>query len=137
MKRSLEMLFIVLAGALSAALALSPPDQTHRYAVILRAAPLAQQVWSEGASRSALSAPAAETHRRSLLKGQESLRTTLKQRKIVITGSVQTLLNAVFVNVPASRITELKAMPDVAAVIRMPRIRRTLNTALDLVSTSA
>ena len=103
----------------------------------MRTPPVAQQVLREGASRAALSSRAASTHRQKLLIDQASLKTSLEQRKIAVTGSVQTLLNAVFVMAPPSRRDELQAIPGVAGVVRLAAIRRKLNTALDLVGAGA
>jgi uncharacterized protein (TIGR03437 family) len=107
----------------------APPEWPGRYALILDGAPLANQ-----ATREALHAPIAEGRRKELLSAQRSLQLMLAMRHIAVTGSVHTLLNAVFVAASADRVPQLRALPGVAAVIPMPVLHRKLNKALNLVN---
>jgi uncharacterized protein (TIGR03437 family) len=112
---------------LSAAIAWTQPVE-ERYALILETPPLQ--------SRAALSNPAMQLRRQNLLKAQDQLKSALRSRKIVPTGAVQTLLNAVFVVASPDRVAELRALPGVAAVIPMQPMRRSLNRAVDAVNAS-
>src|SRR5262249_14687425 len=71
---------------------------------------------------------------------QQSLKAELRKRSIPVTGSASTLVNAVFVRVPANRArelqTELQSTPGVQLVVYLPPLRRHLNGALDLVQAS-
>jgi uncharacterized protein (TIGR03437 family) len=107
---------------LDAAIALSAPAE--RYALILEDPPLR--------ARSPTAAQRAK-----LLRAQQTLGSVLRNRRIPVTGSVQILLNAVFVTSSPERIAELRALPGVVAVTRLPRLTRKLNKALDLVNTGA
>ena len=68
---------------------------------------------------------------------QQQLRGELARRNIKVSGSAQTLLNAIFVRVPRSRVAELQSLPGVKHVVRLPRIKRNLNTAVNLVNVPA
>jgi uncharacterized protein (TIGR03437 family) len=88
-------------------------------------------------TRESLSAAEAQTYRRSLELRQQAVRLELQSRKIAVTGSVTTLMNAIFVVAPPDRVDELKALPGVAGVIRMRLGKRVLNTATQLVNAPA
>jgi uncharacterized protein (TIGR03437 family) len=87
-------------------------------ALILQDQPLARQAAARARIESA--------HR--LVRGE------LARRKIRVTGSVETLLNAVFVRVPDSRVAELRSLAGVRRVVRLPRLKRNLNAAVNLVN---
>jgi uncharacterized protein (TIGR03437 family) len=101
----------------------------ERYALILEDPPLARQVQSRQELREA-----AWDRRSRLEAAQSSLRSRLSERNIPVTGAVQTLLNAVFVAVPEDRVAELKTLPGVRRVAHMPRIKRHLDRAVELVN---
>ena len=65
---------------------------------------------------------------------QQQLRGELARRKMRVSGSAQTLLNAVFVRVPRERAAELRSLAGVKHVVRLPRLKRNLNTAVNLVN---
>ncbi len=65
------------------------------------------------------------------------MRSELAARQIPVSGSVSTVLNAVFVNAPASRVAELRAIPGVAAVRPMRRYKANLNRATELMNAPA
>ena len=90
----------------------------EEYALILQDPPLARQPATRARVESA----------------QRQLRGELARHKIRVCGSVQTLLNAVFVRAPRERAAELRALATVKHVVRLPRIRRSLNTAVNLVN---
>lgn len=126
-----------LVCLVAAVITASAAGLPQRYAVELQDPPVAQQVLSGHAARSALLAARAGAVRRNILNAQSALRALLHQRRIPITGAVQTLANAVFVEVPPERAGELRTLPGVSAVIPMSTLHRRLNKALDLVNASA
>ncbi len=80
---------------------------------------------------------AAGTQRSRLAASQQNLRATLEQRKIRVTGSVQTLANAIFVETARENAAALRAMPGVKYVQEMMRIQRKMDKALPLVNAPA
>jgi uncharacterized protein (TIGR03437 family) len=62
------------------------------------------------------------------------LRSELARRNFNVTGSVQTVLNAVFVRATPDRIDELRALPGVKGVVKMRRMRPKLDRAAVLVN---
>src|SRR5258706_1109193 len=117
-------------------------QRANRYALILEDPPLARQMTASlrndpTAVRGMLASPRAQAPRSAILAKQQALRTTLATRRIDVTGSIHTLLNAVFVSATPEQAEELRALPGIAAVVRMPEVRRTLNKALDLVNARA
>jgi hypothetical protein len=102
----------------------------NRYALVLSDPPAA----SRYQTRESLSAADARTYRQTLESRQRALRQELQSRKIAVTGSVTTLLNAIFVMAPPDRVDELKALPGVAGVIRMRLGQPLLNAATQLVN---
>jgi uncharacterized protein (TIGR03437 family) len=97
--------------------------QTHleEYALILEDAPIARRIASRAPIQIA----------------QQNLRRELARRKIPVSGSAQTLLNAVFVRVPRARLAELQSLPEVKRVVWSPRMKRNLNLALGLVNVTS
>ena len=119
MHRYLSCLLLLVAGA-------HAQPAGERYALILETPPLV--------SRAALASPAAQSHRRALLKTQDQLKSALSSRKISTTGAVHTLLNAVFVTASQDRLEELRGLPGVAAVFPMQTLRRSLNRVVQTVN---
>jgi uncharacterized protein (TIGR03437 family) len=68
---------------------------------------------------------------------QTTLRSALAQQKIDVTGSVDTLANAVFVAARPDQVAALKSLPGVVAVVAMHKMRPKLNKAIDLVNARA
>ena len=93
----------------------------EEYALILPDPPLARQM----------------TARAHIESAQQQLRGELARRKIRVSGSAETLLNAVFVRAPRERTPELRALPGVRRVVRLPRLKRSLNDAVGLVNAPA
>ena len=90
----------------------------EEYALVLRDPPLARQMAARARIESA----------------QRQLRGELARRKIQIAGSVEIVLNAVFVRAPRGRLAELRALDGVRQVVRLPRLKRNLNAAVNLVN---
>ena len=87
-------------------------------------------------SQSHQNAPQAvtESHRQRILAAQNSLRSEVARRNFNITGSVQTVLNAVFVRATPDRVDELRSLPGVKGVVRMRRMQPKLDRAAVLVN---
>jgi minor extracellular serine protease Vpr len=96
-----------------------------RYAVFLADEPLATHF----SSREQMQSAAGAAWRARIEAAQNSLRSELATRSIRITGSTSTLLNAVFVVAPASRVAEIKAIPGVVDVVKLGRRKMLLNRA--------
>ena len=84
-----------------------------------------------------MAAAEAGAYRQTLESRQQAVRLELQSRKITVTGSVATLLNAIFVIASPDRVDELKALPGVAGVIRMRIGQPALNAATSLVNAPA
>lgn len=109
---------------------LSGAQTYERYALILNDPPAGEF------SESHKNAPKAvtESHRQQILAAQNSLRSELARRNFAVTGSVQTVLNAVFVRAAPDRAAELRALPGVKGVIKLRRMRPKLDRAAVLVN---
>jgi len=108
---ALLCLVISIRGAVNTA---APPA---RYAITLMDPPVAEFMRSHpNASPSAI-----EEYRKKIEAAQAALRKELEERKIPVTGAVQTVLNAVFVLAPPDRVAELQALPGVRGVALMRR----------------
>jgi uncharacterized protein (TIGR03437 family) len=105
----------------------------NRYALILNDDPIAMRY----KSREERDSPAAAEYRRQLEAAQSSVRAELAKRRIAVTGSSTTVLNAIFVVAPLDRVDELQNIPGVKAVVPMKRQHRNLNNATQLVNAPA
>ncbi len=101
----------------------NPPSR--RWALIL-----GEPAAVSSSTRAAVDAKATER----IAAVQRNLRMALAERKIPITGSVQSILNAVFVEADPSQAAMLRSLPGVRQVIPLRQLRRHLDTALDLVN---
>src|SRR5260370_23994309 len=90
----------------AASIVLAQANRT-RYALILEDPPVSERF----VAREARSSVAASNYRQQVEARQQILRTELTTRRIQITGSVSTLLNAVFVMSPPERAGELASLP--------------------------
>jgi len=98
---------------------------SSRYAVFLADEPMATHF----SSRDQMQSAAGAAWRARIEAAQNSLRSELATRNIRVTGAASTLLNAVFVAVPASRVAEIKAIPGVVDVVKLGRKKMLLNRA--------
>ena len=73
-------------------------------------------------------------YRQQIEAKQRTVLADLASRNIPVTGSDTTLVNAIFVIAPASRLDELKSIPGVAAVRPMRRFKPSLNRATQLMN---
>ncbi len=127
MKRSISALFLLVFAIFGRA------QGRLEYALVLEDSPVAQKSQSRMALRSAESQ--AQLHR--VRNAQAGVLTELKRRKVTVTGTAQTLVNAIFVNTTRETAAELRNMPGVVRVQYLPPVKRDLNTAVDLVNAQA
>ncbi len=120
-------LFLFAAGLVSA------ESRLNRYAVVLSDPPLAAQVGSQKELRNTATAD----RKRKIDTAQGQLRTALVERNLREIGSMQTLLNAVFVKATEEEAAALRYLPGVTAVREMRKFKRHLFTALDLMNVPA
>ena len=106
---------------------------TGRYALILSDAPVLTQ--PRATRQSAATAQAVARNR--VQSAQSLVRNELGARNIRITGAATDVLNAVFVAAPASRVSELQNLPGVTAVIPLRRRKMLLNSATQLLNSTA
>ncbi len=123
-----QLRVVFLAGLFAGSLAAQ--RDWDRWAVVLEDPPLAAQV----ASRKDLRATVALEAGVRIEAAQQSLRRQLAERNLRVTGSVKTLLNAVFVKASREQVEELAKLPGVRAVAYMPPLRLLLDKAIDLVN---
>jgi uncharacterized protein (TIGR03437 family) len=102
----------------------------NRYTLLLEDAPVS----SRFVSREAMRSSPAIAYRQQIEAKQRTVLGELASRNIRVTGSDVTLVNAVFVIAPASRLEELKSIPGVAAVRPMRRFKPSLNRATQLMN---
>ena len=102
----------------------------NRYTLLLEDAPVS----SRFASREAMRTSPAIAYRQQVEARQRKVLGELASRNIAVTGSDATLVNAVFVIAPASRLDELMSIPGVAAVRPMRRFKASLNRATQLMN---
>ncbi len=121
-------LFMLAAGLLSAA-----QNQFNHYAIILSDAPVARQA---GSTKDLLKASAIQ-NKQAIRSRQAMLAADLRSRRLAVTGSVQTVLNAVFVIATPEQMEIVRHLPGVAAVQKLQRLKPLLNTAINLVGVPA
>src|SRR6266852_3371041 len=104
-----------------------------RYALILEDPPVSERFVPKEARESL----ASRSYRQQVETRQQTLRTELTNRRIQITGSVSTLLNAVFVMSPPDRAGELASLPGVRGVVTLRTRHLKLNRATQLLNAPA
>lgn len=117
----------------AAALPLAFAQRLDRWAIVLDTASAAEAV----NSRAELTQVGGRTARAQATASQAGIKTTLVSRKIPILGSVDVIANAVFVAATDAQAAELRQLPGVRYVQRMPRFKKHLTKALDLVNASS
>ncbi|HZT31048.1 MAG TPA: S8 family serine peptidase [Bryobacteraceae bacterium] len=125
--RAWPVLFFLAAGPVFAQVA------ANRYALILEDPPVSSRI----SSKEAMQSTTAKSYAQQIAAKQRLVRTELASRNIRVTGSADTLLNAVFVAAPKDRVAELSALPGVVAVIPVRRYRRSLDRATQLMDAPA
>lgn len=104
-----------------------------RYTLLLQDPPVASRF--EGRAR--MQSAAAVQYRGQIEARQQAVLAQLAARNIRVSGRVSTLLNAVFVIAPSGRVSEMLAIPGVAAVRPMRRYKTLLNRATQLMNAPA
>ncbi len=95
----------------------------NRYTLILDDQPVAERFVGRDGVRSS----AAVAYRGQIEAKQQNLRTALASRRIQVTGSVSTLLNAIFVSAAGDQVASLASLPGVTAVVPQRIYKRKLN----------
>jgi minor extracellular serine protease Vpr len=90
---------------------------THEWMVLLPDAPVVERF----PGRIEQTRAASETYRQHLRDVQSGLRTQIEAQSIKVTGSIQHLLNAVFVSATPAQAAALRNLPGVQAVVPMRR----------------
>ena len=103
------------------------------YALILEDPPVSNRF----VSRTLTQSVEAKNYRQQIETKQRALRAELATRNIQVTGSVSTLLNAVFVAASKDRLPELQSLPGVIGVRPLRRYHLKLNRATQLVDAPA
>jgi minor extracellular serine protease Vpr len=106
----------------------------NRFALILEDPPVSAKATSR---EEMLNSTASRNYRQQIAARQQSIRTELASRKIQVTSSADTVMNAIFVIAPKERVAELAAIPGVKAVVPVRRYQRKLNAANQLVNAPA
>src|SRR5437868_441462 len=119
MFRRMSKLFNIFAIILLACQALLAQPATNRYILFLEDSPAAERFATADQTQSL----AARNYRQQIEAKQEVLKNELAARRIQATGSVSTLLNAIFVTAPPERVDELKRLPGVKGVVPQRRYR--------------
>jgi uncharacterized protein (TIGR03437 family) len=94
--------------------------------VLLEDAPVS----SRFATRTEMAGAAGVSYRAQVEARQSSIAREIEGRSFRVTGSASRLVNALFVDGPASRIDELRGVPGVVSVYPMRRFRPALNRAV-------
>jgi minor extracellular serine protease Vpr len=131
MSKPFNVFAIILLVCLQQALIGQPAP--NRYILFLEDAPAVERFATQDQAQSL----AARNYRQQVEAKQQVLKTDLAARGIQVTGSVSTLLNAIFVAAPAERVDELKSLPGVRGVVAQRRYRLNLNRATQLVNATA
>src|SRR5690242_14056884 len=85
-------------------------------------------------SRAELQSAAAVPYRAQIEARQQAVLGQLAARNIAVTGRSSTLLNAIYVTAPASRVSEMLAIPGVAGIRPMRQFQMLLNKATQLMN---
>ena len=128
----LRVLFFLLA-IVAVGLPLQAQRVRTEYAVVLSDPPVTAQLQN----REGLHEAAAEDQRTRILGAQSALIVDLQSRGFQVSGSTQTLVNAVFVRASEDRLEELKSLPGVKGVAVLPAMKLHLNRAAGLINAPA
>ncbi|MEO8597864.1 MAG: S8 family serine peptidase [Candidatus Solibacter sp.] len=121
--------FILLAAAAFA----QPQGRLPEYALVLEDPPVAQKV----PSRAALQSAAAQSHLQKIRRAQSTVLAQLAARKVPVTATSQTLVNAIFVRVSHQDAPALQAIPGVKWIQYQPPSKPALAAAEDLIRVPA
>ena len=113
--------------------AVAPRFVPNRYMVFLEEPPVA----SRYGRREQMETSAASAYRALVQASQRNLARELAARNILVTGSADTLLNAIFVVAAPDRVAELRGLPGVLGVAPERVVRKNLNKATALANAPA
>lgn len=102
----------------------------NRYTLLLEDPSVAARFQSRAEIQSAAAAP----YRAQIEARQQAVLGQLAARNIPVTGRTSTLLNAIYVIAPASRVSEMLAIPGVAGIRPMRQFQMLLNKATQLMN---
>ena len=122
-----------MLAILTACLPLLAQRVLTEYALVLQDQPVATQIQN----REGLHEAAAEDRRTKILDAQSTLIGDLQSRGFRVSGSTQTLVNAVFVRATPDRLDELKSLTGVRGVTLLPPMKLHLNRAAGLINATA
>src|SRR3984957_3282836 len=105
---------------------------SNRYALLLDDPPVSQFYPTRGT----MVAPGGGTYRAQIRAKHAALRSEIAARGFIVTGEVDTLLNAIFVAAPPERAAELANIPGVSGVLPLRYYKLHLNRAVTLVDAS-
>jgi uncharacterized protein (TIGR03437 family) len=123
----------VCALVLSGVPGFSQQFLANRYTLILADPPVSGRF----ATRAQMATAQADAYRLQIESKQNALVAELATRNIPVLGRTSTVLNAIFVNAPASRLPELQSLPGVIDVQPARRMKLNLNKALTLMNAPA
>ena len=123
----------LLAIGIVASLGAVPQTAPNRYALILEDPPVSDRF----VSRTELDSVGARSYRQQIEARQQLLRKELASRNFQVTGTVSTVLNAIFVMSPKERLAELRSLPGVKGVVPQRRYKVNLNRATQLLNAPA
>jgi minor extracellular serine protease Vpr len=114
------------------------------WAVVLSEPPVVQRLGhplrAKGRSlgqRASADIAEAQAHAAAVEASQQPIRSAARGMGLRVTGSVRTLLNAVFVQASPEQAGKLRGLPGVSAVVRMRRFKLRLNAAANLINAPA
>src|SRR5690349_10394695 len=103
------------------------------YALVLEDEPVARRV----KSRAALRSSEGEAYAAPIRAKQDSLIGELRRRGVPVTGATQTLVNTILVSATRETALELQKLPGVKYVIRAPKVRPSLDRAVEMSNVQA
>ena len=118
---------------LATALPLTFAQRLDNWAIVLDTPSAAEAV----ATRAEITQARGRTARAQAAASQAGIKAALASRKIPILGAVDVIANAVFVSATDTEAAQLRQLPGVSYVQRMPRFKKHLTKALDLVNASS
>ncbi len=127
-RRSVHAPFILIL--LASAAFPQTPTRLVDYALVLADPPVARKVESRAALRGAV----AQAHFQRIRSAQSGVLAELARRHVKVTGTAQTLLNAVFVTATREQAAQLAGMAGVVRVVHLPRYKPALDKAVGLVN---
>jgi len=125
--RNTRLVLTFILSALFSLAFLGAAEAPQRYALILKDPSVAEV--RKNATQALI-----ENHRQKVEAAQASLRSELARQSFTVTGSVQNVLNAVFVVATPDQLAQLRSMPGVAAVRPLRRFHKSLDAAVPLLN---